>query len=113
MEEFGIEPDVITFSTFMSDWSSAGLMDKCQAIFDDMVEAGIEPDIQAFSILAKGYARAGVPEKAESVLTIMKRFRVQPNVITINTFNRWMVQSGENGVHSDGLRKDAQKLGFS
>ena len=95
MEEFGIEPDVITFSTFMSDWSSAGLMDKCQAIFDDMVEAGIEPDIHAFSILAKGYARAGAPEKAESILTIMKRFRVEPNVITFNTIISGWCRAGK------------------
>lgn len=53
MEEFGVKPDVITLSTIMDAWSSAGLMDKRQEIFNDMVEAGIEPDIHKFSILFK------------------------------------------------------------
>lgn len=85
MEEFGVKPDVITFSTIMDAWSSAGLMDKCQEIFNDMVKAGIEPDIHAFSILAKGYVRAGDPQKAESVLFSMGRSGVHPNVVIFTT----------------------------
>lgn len=85
MEEFGIKPDVITFSTIMNAWSSAGLMDKCQEIFDDMVKADIEPDVHAFSILAKGYIRAGEPEEAESVLDSMSEFGVHPNVVIFTT----------------------------
>lgn len=85
MEEYGVKPDVITFSTIMNAWSSAGLMDKCQEIFNDMVKAGIEPDIHAFSILAKGYVRAGEPQKAESVLTSMAKSGVLPNVVICTT----------------------------
>ncbi|MBA0693793.1 hypothetical protein Goari_004142 [Gossypium aridum] len=85
MEEFGVKPDVITFSTIMNAWSSAGLMDKCQEIFDDMVKAGIEPDVHAFSILAKGYIRAGEPGEAESLLNSMGKFGVQPNVVIFTT----------------------------
>lgn len=85
MEEFGVKPDVITFSTIMNAWSSAGLMHKCQEIFNDMVKAGIEPDIHAFSILAKGYVRAGEPGKAESLLTSMIKSGVPPNVVIFTT----------------------------
>lgn len=85
MEEFGVKPDVITFSTIMDAWSSAGLMGKCQEIFNDMVKAGIEPDIHAFSILAKGYVRAGEPQKAESILTSMRKHSVHPNVVMFTT----------------------------
>ncbi|KAK9269693.1 hypothetical protein L1049_001471 [Liquidambar formosana] len=85
MEEFGVKPDVITFSTIMNAWSSAGLMDKCQEIFNDMVKASIEPDIHAFSILAKGYVRTGNPEKAESLLSSMGRSGVHPNVVIFTT----------------------------
>ena len=85
MEEFGVKPDVITFSTIMNAWSSAGLMDKCQEIFDDMVKAGIEPDTHAFSILAKGYVRAGEPGEAESLLDSMGKFGVHPNVVIFTT----------------------------
>lgn len=85
MEEFGVKPDVVTFSTIMNAWSSAGLMDKCQEIFDDMTKAGIDPDTHAFSILAKGYVRAGEPEKAEEVLKLMRRSGVQPNVVIFTT----------------------------
>lgn len=85
MEEFGVEPDVITFSTIMNAWSSAGLMDKCQEIFDDMVRAGIEPDTHVFSILAKGYIRAGEPEKAEALLEVMNHTKVHPNVVIFTT----------------------------
>lgn len=85
MEECGVKPDVVTFSTIMNAWGSAGLMDKCQEIFDDMVKAGIEPDIHAFSILAKGYVRAGEPGKAELVLNSMRKSSVHPNVVIFTT----------------------------
>lgn len=85
MQEFGIKPDVVTFSTMMDAWSSAGLMDKCQEIFNDMVKAGIEPDIHVFSILAKGFVRAGEPGKAESLLTSMGKYGVHPNVVIFTT----------------------------
>lgn len=85
MEEFGVKPDVVTFSTIMDAWSSAGLMGKCQEIFDDMVKAGIEPDVHVFSILAKGYVRAGEPQKAESILTSMRKYGVHPNVVMFTT----------------------------
>ena len=85
MEDFGIKPDVITFSTIMNGWSSAARMDKCQEIFDDMVKSGIEPDIHAFSILAKGFVRAGEPAKAESLLNSMSKYGVRPNVVIFTT----------------------------
>lgn len=85
MEDFGVKPDVITFSTIMNGWSSAGRMDKCQEIFDDMVKSGIEPDIHAFSILAKGFVRAGEPAKAESLLNSMSKYGVRPNVVIFTT----------------------------
>lgn len=85
MEEFGVKPDVITFSTIMNAWSSAGLMDKCQEIFDDMEKAGIEPDVHAFSILAKGYVRSGEPGRAESLLNSMAKSGVRPNVVIFTT----------------------------
>lgn len=85
MEKFGIKPDVITFSTIMNAWSSAGLMDKCQEIFNDMLKSGIEPDIHAFSILAKGYVRASEPGKAQSLLTSMSKYGVHANVVIFTT----------------------------
>lgn len=85
MEEFGVKPDVVTFSTMMDAWSSAGLLDKCQEIFNDMVKARIEPDIHTFSILAKGFVRTGEPGKAEALLTSMGNFGVHPNVVIFTT----------------------------
>lgn len=85
MEEFGVKPDVITFSTIMNAWSTAGFMEKCKQIFDDMVNAGIKPDIHAYSILAKGYVRAQEPEKAEELLTSMLESGVRPNVVIFTT----------------------------
>lgn len=43
MEEFEVKPDVMTFSTIINAWSTAGFMEKCREIFDDMVKAGMEP----------------------------------------------------------------------
>ncbi|PKI66029.1 hypothetical protein CRG98_013614, partial [Punica granatum] len=85
MGEIGVKPDVITFSTIMNAWSSAGFMDKCQEIFDDMVRAGIKPDPHAYSILAKGYVRAQEPEKAEELLDSMIASGFHPNVVIFTT----------------------------
>lgn len=95
MEEFGVKPDVVTFSTIMDAWSSAGLMEKCQEIFNDMVKAGIEPDIHAYSILAKGYVRSGEPQKAESILTSMHKSGVHPNVVIFTTVISGWCSSGK------------------
>jgi pentatricopeptide repeat domain-containing protein 1 len=85
MNEFGVKPDVITYSTIMNAWSTAGFMEKCREIFEDMMKAGIKPDAHAYSILAKGYARAREPEKAEELLTGMTQSGVRPNVVIFTT----------------------------
>ncbi|KAK1266280.1 hypothetical protein QJS04_geneDACA019343 [Acorus gramineus] len=85
MEGQGIKPDVVTFSTIMNAWSSAGFMDKCREIFDDMVGAGIEPDMHAYSILAKGYVRSQQPDKAEALLETMNKSSVPPNIVIFTT----------------------------
>lgn len=92
MEEFNVKPDVITFSTIMNAWSTAGFMDKCREIFDDMVKAGIEPDAHAYSILAKGYARSREPKRAEELLTTMIKSGFRPNVVIFTTvINGWCI----------------------
>ncbi|KAF6142385.1 hypothetical protein GIB67_033812 [Kingdonia uniflora] len=68
MQEQRVKPDVFTFSTIMNMWSATKLMDRCQAIFDDMVETGIEPNIHLYGMLAKGYVHVGELKKAESLL---------------------------------------------
>lgn len=90
-----MKPDVITFSTIMNAWSSAGLMEKCQEIFDDMIKADIEPDIHAFGILAKGYVRAGEPGKAESLLSSMSKSGVHPNVVIFTTIMSGWCSAGK------------------
>lgn len=85
MDESGVKPDVITYSTIMNAWSTAGFMEKCRQIFDDMMKAGIKPDAHAYSILAKGYARAREPKKAEELLRAMTKSGVRPNVVIFTT----------------------------
>lgn len=95
MEDFGVKPDVVTFSTLMNAWSSVGDMKRCEEIYRDMLEGGIDPDIHAFSILAKGYTRAGEPEKAEQILNQMKKFGVRPNVVIYTTIISGWCSAGE------------------
>lgn len=85
MEEFGVKPDVIRFSTIMDAWSKAGFLDKCKEIFDDMVKAGIQPDIHAYSILSKAYVRAKKPEKAEELLTTVLQSGSHANIVIFRT----------------------------
>ncbi|XP_048133111.1 pentatricopeptide repeat-containing protein At5g25630 isoform X3 [Rhodamnia argentea] len=85
MNEFGVKPDVVTYSTIMNAWSTAGYMDKCEEIFDNMVKAGIQPDAHAYSILAKGYVRAKETEKAEELLMAMIHSGFRPNVVFFTT----------------------------
>jgi pentatricopeptide repeat domain-containing protein 1 len=85
MDQFGIKPDIVTYSHQLNASSSLGHMAKCMKIFDKMVEAGIEPDPQVYSILAKGYIRAQRPDKAEELLMQMSQIGVRPNVVTFTT----------------------------
>jgi pentatricopeptide repeat protein len=62
MEQFGIKPDIVTYSHQLNAFSSLSHMSKCMKIFDKMIEAGIEPDPQVYSILAKGHVRSQQPE---------------------------------------------------
>ncbi|KAJ0031979.1 hypothetical protein Pint_12791 [Pistacia integerrima] len=94
MEELEVKPDVITFSTIMNAWSTAGFMEKCREIFDDMVKAGVKPDAHAYSILAKGYVRAQEPEKAEELLTTMIESGFHPNVVIFTTVISGWCSSG-------------------
>lgn len=85
MEEFQIQPDVITYSTIMNAWSQAGFLEKCKEIYDNMLKSGVKPDAHAYSILAKGYVRAQETEKAEELLTAMVESGVRPNVVIFTT----------------------------
>lgn len=101
MDKLGVKPDVITYSTIMNAWSTAGFMEKCREIFDDMMKVGIKPDAHAYSILAKGYARAREPEKAEELLTAMIRSGVRPNVVIFTTVISGWCSTGkmENAIN--------------
>ncbi|KAE9613959.1 putative tetratricopeptide-like helical domain-containing protein [Lupinus albus] len=109
MEEFGIKPDVVTFSTIMNAWSSAGLMGNCEEIFNDMVKGGIEPDIHTYSILAKGYVRSGQTRKAEELITSMSKYGVQPNVVIFTTIISGWCTEGK----MDRAIKLYEKMGIS
>lgn len=85
MEEFQIQPDVITYSTIMNAWSQAGFLEKCKEIFNNMLKSGVKPDAHAYSILAKGYVRAQETGKAEELLTAMINSGVRPNVVIFTT----------------------------
>lgn len=94
MKKIRVKPDVITFSTIMNAWSTAGFMKKCREIFDEMIKAGIQPDSHAYSILAKGYIRAQEPEKAEELLTAMIESGICPNVVIFTTVISGWCSSG-------------------
>ena len=39
MEQFGIKPDIVTYSHQLNTFSSLGHMAKCMKVFDKMIEA--------------------------------------------------------------------------
>lgn len=86
MKECKVKADVITYSTVMNAWSSAGYMEKAAQVFEEMVKAGVKPDAHAYSILAKGYIRAKEPQKAEEILeTMVDSSSTRPNVVIFTT----------------------------
>lgn len=95
MDEFRVIPDVVTYSTIMNAWSTAGYMDKCEEIFDNMVKADIQPDAHAYSILAKGYVRAKETEKAEELLMAMIHSGFRPNVVIFTTIISGWCSNGD------------------
>ncbi|THG14942.1 hypothetical protein TEA_018951 [Camellia sinensis var. sinensis] len=96
MEEFGVKPDVITFSTIMNAWSSAGLMDKCQDIFDTcqklaesilkiMEKYKVHPSVVIFTTIISGWCSAGKMDHARKVYKTMCKIGISPNLKTFET----------------------------
>ena len=78
MKECGIKLDVITFSTIMNAWSSAGVMDNCEETSNATLITSSQKATHVLDIV-----------KAEAVLTSMSKYGVQPKVVTFNMINRW------------------------
>merc|ERR1719353_1378002 len=59
MDEFGIEPDVVAFSSVIDACSKADDANRADRVFRCMLGKGITPNIVAYSTLARPFARHG------------------------------------------------------
>jgi pentatricopeptide repeat protein len=89
MEDYGIRPNTITFSSLITAFANASPAkpEEAEKVVDRMDATDVEPNTITFSSLITAYANAlpGRPDKALEVLHRMKERGIEADTISYNT----------------------------
>merc|ERR1719326_2349448 len=79
-EEFGIEPDRITYSTILDGCSTRDHFEMCDRLYNQMIEDGVKPTNFTLTVMIKRFGREGELDKAFEVAeNVPARFGFKPN----------------------------------
>ncbi|MBA0669038.1 hypothetical protein Goklo_001892, partial [Gossypium klotzschianum] len=82
LEEKGLDPNVITYSTLIDSLCKKRLLKKGLTVFSQMLEKGIKPNVYTYNILLDAFYKRGMICRVEVVIAMMKKERVKFNVVT-------------------------------
>jgi pentatricopeptide repeat protein len=84
----GVEPDVGTYSTFITGLCRAGRLDEALGVLDLMLEAGCPPMVHTYTPIVQGYCSAGRIEEGKNLIAMMECAGCPANVVTYNVLIR-------------------------
>ncbi|KAF8378100.1 hypothetical protein HHK36_029436 [Tetracentron sinense] len=76
MQEEGIEPNHITFTSLLSSCSHAGLVDEGRKCFSDMIKLSVTPELKHYACMVDMLGRAGLLCEA---FNLIKEMPSEPN----------------------------------
>ncbi|KAF9132936.1 hypothetical protein BGW39_011024 [Mortierella sp. 14UC] len=78
-------PDVVTYSTLMSQYAKKGLQTEADAILDEMFKDKVQPNMWIFNSVIKRFVHKKDYAGANRAMMLMKNSGLQPDVVTYST----------------------------
>nr|GEY35877.1 hypothetical protein [Tanacetum cinerariifolium] len=108
MEDFGLVPDAMLFSSILSACSHLGLVEKGQKYLDQMVKLyRIKPTMEHYGCMVDMFGRAGMIDEAYRVI---KNMPMEPNSIMLRSFISAYKIHGSSVGFDDDLVKLVLKI---
>ncbi|KAM7515139.1 hypothetical protein LguiA_004722 [Lonicera macranthoides] len=103
------ERDVVSWTTLVSAYMGAGLLEEAEHVFDSMQLNGVKPDVVSWNALVSGFAQNGEIHLAILSLEEMQEKGLKPRVISWNGIISGCV---DNGYFEDALDVFSEMLRF-
>lgn len=94
MQEKGLNPDVVTYSTLIECFGKTDKVDMACRLFDEMLAKGCSPNIVTYNILLDCLERCGRTAEAVELYAKLKQQGLSPDSITYAVLDRL-----QNGGH--------------
>ncbi|KAL6838357.1 hypothetical protein ACP4OV_031861 [Aristida adscensionis] len=78
-------PNVVTYTSVISGYCKAGMMEDAIAVYSDMVGSGIQPNAVTYNVLINGYGKAGDMESAVRMYQQMMLHHCMHDVVTFSS----------------------------
>ena len=98
MRQSRLQPDVITYSSFISACAKGKETDKALEIFAEMKQSGLQPDVITFSELVSACFQGDRSEKALEIFAEIRHTELQPNAITCDALVRVRQKANTRGL---------------
>ena len=103
MQQRGLKPNVITYSSLISACSKGTETEKASEVCADMKRSGLQPDVITFKALISACSKANEREKTLEVSVDMRQSGLKPNVITYYA----VVSASTKGEQTDKSERSA------
>lgn len=94
MQEKGLNPDVITYSTIIECFGKTDKIEMACQLFDEMLAEGCSPNIVTYNILLDSLERCGRTAEAVDLYVKLKQQGLTPDSLTYAIIER--LQSGSH-----------------
>lgn len=85
MKEYGIKPNVVTYSILAMAYSQNGETERAEKLILNMLDSKVWPNEQTCGIIISGYCKEGNMADAVRFLYRMKELGVHPNLVIFNS----------------------------
>ncbi|KAF9145871.1 hypothetical protein BGX30_006354 [Mortierella sp. GBA39] len=90
-----LKPDVVTYSTLMSQYARKGLQTEADAVLDEMFKDKVQPNMWIFNSVIERFVRRKDYVGAKRTMALMKNSNLQPDVVTYSTLIDGYARDGD------------------